>query len=174
MCVFYLYPILDSQQCVKRDSCRRLILSRLLCLFYFYFYFYFYFWYFLCICYMLRGLGPIPNLGPISPNSDLFSHSPAEAVPIQVPNAVDCGPAGVLTPDTCPGLVLDDTRMPTFTTRSPSNIAVINRLQTSLAETGPSRSQPMITTIHLFCAYSFHAAGFGHGDFGHTIWTRPK
>ena len=33
MCVFCLYPIPDSQQRVKRDSCRRLILSRLLCLF---------------------------------------------------------------------------------------------------------------------------------------------
>ena len=54
--------------------------------------------------------------------------------------------------------------MTTFTPRSPSDIAVITRLQTSSAETGPSCSQPMITTIHLFCAYSFHAAGFGHGD----------
>ena len=27
MCVFCLYPILDSQQCVKRGSCRRPILS---------------------------------------------------------------------------------------------------------------------------------------------------
>ena len=33
MCVFYLYPIPDSQQYVKRGSCRRPILSRLLCLF---------------------------------------------------------------------------------------------------------------------------------------------
>ena len=32
MCVFCLYPIPDSQQCVKRGSCRRLILSELLCL----------------------------------------------------------------------------------------------------------------------------------------------
>ena len=32
MCVFYLYSIPDSQQCVKRGSCRCLILSRLLCL----------------------------------------------------------------------------------------------------------------------------------------------
>ena len=30
MCVFCLYPILDSQQCVKRGSCRRPILSGLL------------------------------------------------------------------------------------------------------------------------------------------------
>ena len=30
MCVFCLYPILDSQQYVKRDSCRRPILSGLL------------------------------------------------------------------------------------------------------------------------------------------------
>ena len=35
MCVFFLYPIPDSQQCVKRGSCRRLILSGLLCLFLF-------------------------------------------------------------------------------------------------------------------------------------------
>ena len=47
---------------------------------------------------MLRGLGPIPNLGPMSPNSGLFPYSLAEAVPVQVPNIVDCGPAGVLTP----------------------------------------------------------------------------
>ena len=47
---------------------------------------------------MLRGLGPIPNLGPMSPNSGLFSYSLAEAVPVQVPNIVDYGPAGVLTP----------------------------------------------------------------------------
>ena len=113
---------------------------------------------------MLRGLGPIPNLCPMSPNSGLFPYSLAEAVPVQVPNAVDCGPAVVLTPGTCPGLVLEDIRMPTFTPRSPSDIAVITRLQTSSAETGPSCSQPMITTIHLFCAYGFHAAGFGHGD----------
>ena len=33
ICVFCLYPIPDSQQYVKRDSCRRLILSGLLCLF---------------------------------------------------------------------------------------------------------------------------------------------
>ena len=33
MCVFCLYPIPDSQQYVKRGSCRRLILSGLLCLF---------------------------------------------------------------------------------------------------------------------------------------------
>ena len=44
------------------------------------------------------GLGPIPNLGPMSPNSGLFPYSPAEAVPVQMPNTVDCGPAGVLTP----------------------------------------------------------------------------
>ena len=30
MCVFCLYPILDSQQCVKKDSCRRPILFGLL------------------------------------------------------------------------------------------------------------------------------------------------
>ena len=30
MCVFFLYPIPDSQQRVKRGSCRRLILSGLL------------------------------------------------------------------------------------------------------------------------------------------------
>ena len=35
MCIFYLYPIPDSQQCVKRGSCRRLILSGLLCFFLF-------------------------------------------------------------------------------------------------------------------------------------------
>ena len=35
MCIFCLYPIPDSQQCVKRGSCRRLILSGLLCLFLF-------------------------------------------------------------------------------------------------------------------------------------------
>ena len=35
MCVFCLYPIPDSQQYVKRGSCRRLILSGLLCLFLF-------------------------------------------------------------------------------------------------------------------------------------------
>ena len=34
MCVFSLYPIPDSQQCLKRGSCRPPILSRLLCLFY--------------------------------------------------------------------------------------------------------------------------------------------
>ena len=33
MCVFCLYPIPDSQQCVKRGSCKCLILSGLLCLF---------------------------------------------------------------------------------------------------------------------------------------------
>ena len=33
ICVFCLYPIPDSQQYVKRGSCRRLILSALLCLF---------------------------------------------------------------------------------------------------------------------------------------------
>ena len=33
MCVFCLYPISDSQQCVKRGSCRSPILSGLLCLF---------------------------------------------------------------------------------------------------------------------------------------------
>ena len=33
MCVFYLYPILNSQQCVKRGSCRRPILSGLLFVF---------------------------------------------------------------------------------------------------------------------------------------------
>ena len=33
ICVFCLYPIPDSQQYVKRGSCRRLILSELLCLF---------------------------------------------------------------------------------------------------------------------------------------------
>ena len=44
------------------------------------------------------GLGPIPNLGPMSPNSGLFPYSPAEAVPVQVPNTVDCGPAGVFKP----------------------------------------------------------------------------
>ena len=33
ICVFCLYPILDSQQYVKRGSCRRPILSGLLCLF---------------------------------------------------------------------------------------------------------------------------------------------
>ena len=33
ICVFCLYPIPDSQQYVKRGSCRRLILSGLLCLF---------------------------------------------------------------------------------------------------------------------------------------------
>ena len=33
ICVFCLYPITDSQQYVKRGSCRRLILSGLLCLF---------------------------------------------------------------------------------------------------------------------------------------------
>ena len=32
ICVFCLYPFPDSQQCVKRGSCRRLILSGLLCL----------------------------------------------------------------------------------------------------------------------------------------------
>ena len=37
MCVFCLYPIPDSQQCVKRGSCRRLILSGLPCLFLFLF-----------------------------------------------------------------------------------------------------------------------------------------
>ena len=115
---------------------------------------------FICICYMLRGLGPIPNLGPMSPNSGLFSYSPAEAVPVQVPNTVDCGPTGVLTPGTCPGLVLDDTRMPTFTPRSPSDISVITRLQTSSAQIGPSCSQPIITSIQLFFACSFHAAGW--------------
>ena len=47
---------------------------------------------------MLRGLGPIPNLGLMSPNSGLFPYSLAEAVPVQVPNTVDCGPAVVLTP----------------------------------------------------------------------------
>ena len=35
ICVFCLYPIPDSQQCVKRGSCRRQILSGLLCLFLF-------------------------------------------------------------------------------------------------------------------------------------------
>ena len=30
MCVFCLYPVPDSQQCVKRGSCRRPILSGLL------------------------------------------------------------------------------------------------------------------------------------------------
>ena len=33
ICVFCLYPIPDSQQYVKRGSCRRPILSGLLCLF---------------------------------------------------------------------------------------------------------------------------------------------
>ena len=33
MCVFCLYPIPDSQQYIKRDSCRRPILSGLLCVF---------------------------------------------------------------------------------------------------------------------------------------------
>ena len=47
---------------------------------------------------MLMGLGPIPNLGPMSPNSGLFPYSPAEAVPVQVPNTVDYDPASVLTP----------------------------------------------------------------------------
>ena len=28
MCIFCLYPILDSQQCIKRGSCKRSILSR--------------------------------------------------------------------------------------------------------------------------------------------------
>ena len=37
MCVFCLYPIPDFQQCVKRGSCRRLILSGLPCLFLFLF-----------------------------------------------------------------------------------------------------------------------------------------
>ena len=53
---------------------------------------------FIFICYMLRGLSPILNLGPMSPNSGLFPYSPTEAVPVHVPNTVDCGPAGVLTP----------------------------------------------------------------------------
>ena len=33
MCVFCFYPILDSQECVKRGSCRRLILFGLFVLF---------------------------------------------------------------------------------------------------------------------------------------------
>ena len=39
MCVFCLYPIPDSQQCVKRGSCRRLILSGLPYLFLFLYWF---------------------------------------------------------------------------------------------------------------------------------------
>ena len=35
ICIFCLYPIPDSQQYVKRGSCRCLILSELLCLFLF-------------------------------------------------------------------------------------------------------------------------------------------
>ena len=42
----------------------------------------------------------------------------------------------------------------------PSAIAVITRLQTSSAQTGPSCSQPMITSSHLFFACGFHAAGW--------------
>ena len=34
MCIFCLYPIPDSQQCVKRDSCRCPILSELFCSFF--------------------------------------------------------------------------------------------------------------------------------------------
>ena len=50
MCVFYLYPIPDSQQCVKRGSCRRLILSRLLCLYLFIFIFIFGIFFVFVIC----------------------------------------------------------------------------------------------------------------------------
>ena len=51
MCVFCLYPIPDSQQCVKRGSCRHSILSGLLCSFKYRNVFYYYYYY-LCLSYL--------------------------------------------------------------------------------------------------------------------------
>ena len=74
-------------------ACRRLILSRLLCLLLFLFLF------LVFSLHLLYVEVPRSNtqFGPNVTHSDLFPYSLAEAVPVQVPNIVDCGPAGVLT-----------------------------------------------------------------------------
>ena len=136
---------------------------------------------------MLRGLGPIPNLDPMSPNSGLFPYNLAEAVPVQVSNIVDYGSKSFLSFQ-----LLSAQSFVSFTMHVlhgfffPSNTPTNMKLSQSdsddsaiLLGFGHDDSAMMIRPCHsdesaILLGLGPDDSAMPIGRFGHTTRTRPR